>query len=79
MKAIILARVSSKEQQDGYSIQTQTDRLTEYCKIKVKSILPHVYYRGQIMFTVPLPLSVPYMNPLQLNATLPQTIARTFH
>jgi len=36
MKAIILARVSSKEQQDGYSIQTQTDRLTEYCKIKVK-------------------------------------------
>lgn len=34
MKAIILARVSSKEQQEGYSIQTQTDQLTQYCKTK---------------------------------------------
>ena len=31
MKSIIFARVSSKEQRDGYSIQTQTDRLKEYC------------------------------------------------
>jgi DNA invertase Pin-like site-specific DNA recombinase len=34
MKAIILARVSSKEQQDGYSIQTQTEQLTQYCHRK---------------------------------------------
>ena len=34
MRAIILARVSSKEQQEGYSIQTQTERLTEYCHRK---------------------------------------------
>ena len=34
MKAIILARVSSKEQQDGYSIQTQTEQLTDYCNRK---------------------------------------------
>ena len=31
MKAIILARVSSKEQQEGYSIQTQTEQLSQYC------------------------------------------------
>lgn len=34
MRAIILARVSSKEQQEGYSIQTQTEQLTQYCKTK---------------------------------------------
>ena len=34
MKAIILARVSSKEQQEGYSIQTQTEQLTQYCSRK---------------------------------------------
>ena len=34
MKAIILARVSSKEQQEGYSIQTQTEQLTQYCTRK---------------------------------------------
>jgi len=30
-KAIILARVSLKEQEDGYSIDTQKHRLQEYC------------------------------------------------
>jgi len=30
-KAIILARVSSKEQEDNYSIDAQTYRLQEYC------------------------------------------------
>lgn len=34
MRAIILARVSSKEQQEGYSIQTQTEQLSQYCQIK---------------------------------------------
>lgn len=39
MKAIILARVSSKEQQEGYSIQTQTEQLTQYCIRKNFQIL----------------------------------------
>ena len=39
MKAIILARVSSKEQQEGYSIQTQTELLTQYCLRKNFQIL----------------------------------------
>ncbi len=34
MKAIILARVSSKEQQEGYSIQTQIEQLSQYCQKK---------------------------------------------
>ena len=32
MKAIILARVSSKEQEDGQSIPAQVRRLTEYAE-----------------------------------------------
>lgn len=39
MKSIILARVSSKEQQEGYSIQTQTELLTNYCKVKNLQII----------------------------------------
>ncbi|MEX0999695.1 MAG: recombinase family protein, partial [Thermodesulfobacteriota bacterium] len=39
MKAIILARVSSKEQQEGYSIQTQTEQLTQYCLRKNFQVL----------------------------------------
>lgn len=39
MKAIILARVSSKEQQEGYSTQTQVKNLTEYCKRNDLSII----------------------------------------
>ena len=34
MKSIILARVSSKEQEDGYSLQAQVGRLTELAKRK---------------------------------------------
>ena len=34
MKAIILARVSTKEQEDGHSIAAQKQRLTEYCERK---------------------------------------------
>lgn len=30
-QAVILARVSSKEQEDGYSIDAQKYRLQEYC------------------------------------------------
>lgn len=33
-KAVILARVSSKEQEDGYSIDAQKYRLQEYCTRK---------------------------------------------
>lgn len=32
MKAVILSRVSSKEQQEGHSIEAQTMLLTDYCK-----------------------------------------------
>ena len=33
MKAVIFARVSTQEQaQEGYSIESQIERLTEYCK-----------------------------------------------
>ncbi|NRB10102.1 MAG: recombinase family protein [Rickettsiaceae bacterium] len=31
IKAIILSRVSSKDQEDGYSLEVQTDRLEKYC------------------------------------------------
>lgn len=31
MKAVILARVSSKEQEEGYSLDAQKDRLINYC------------------------------------------------
>ncbi|WP_375331665.1 recombinase family protein [Candidatus Tisiphia endosymbiont of Temnostethus pusillus] len=31
-KAIILSRVSSKDQQEGYSLEVQTDRLEKYCE-----------------------------------------------
>lgn len=34
MKAIILARVSTKEQEDGHSIAAQVQRLQEYCQRK---------------------------------------------
>lgn len=39
IKAIILARVSSKEQEDGYSIGAQKYRLKEYCIRKGLEIL----------------------------------------
>ena len=33
MKAVIFARVSTQEQaQEGYSVDNQVSRLTEYCK-----------------------------------------------
>ncbi|MDD9335755.1 MAG: recombinase family protein [Rickettsiaceae bacterium] len=38
-KAILLARVSSKEQEDGYSIEAQKYRLQEYCMRKGLEIL----------------------------------------
>ncbi len=38
-KAVILARVSSKEQEDGYSIDAQKHRLQEYCKRKNLTVL----------------------------------------
>lgn len=38
-KAILLARVSSKEQEEGYSIETQKYRLQEYCIRKGLEIL----------------------------------------
>ena len=34
MKAIILARVSSTEQEDGFSLDAQVARLTDYCTRK---------------------------------------------
>lgn len=34
MKAIILTRVSTKEQEEGYSIAAQRQRLVEYCTRK---------------------------------------------
>lgn len=39
MKAIILSRVSSKEQEEGYSIAAQTAKLKEYCLRKELDIL----------------------------------------
>ncbi len=34
MKAIILARVSTKEQEEGHSIAAQRQRLVDYCARK---------------------------------------------
>lgn len=34
MKAVILARVSTEMQEDGYSLDAQLDRLRNYCSIK---------------------------------------------
>lgn len=39
MKALILSRVSSKDQEDGYSIAAQTEKLKEYCQRKGLDIL----------------------------------------
>ena len=39
MKAIILARVSTKEQEDGQSIPAQVRRLTEYADKKQLSVI----------------------------------------
>ena len=33
MKAIILSRVSTKEQEEGHSIGAQRQRLGEYCEV----------------------------------------------
>ena len=38
-KAVILARVSTEEQEEGYSIDAQTNRLTEYCIRKKLEVL----------------------------------------
>lgn len=38
-KAIIFARVSSKEQEEGHSLEAQIERLREYCKRKNLTIL----------------------------------------
>ncbi len=38
-KAVILSRVSSKDQEDGYSLGVQTDRLEKYCARKSLHIL----------------------------------------
>jgi site-specific DNA recombinase len=39
MKAIILSRVSSKDQEEGYSIAAQTEKLKEYCQRKTLEVL----------------------------------------
>jgi site-specific DNA recombinase len=39
MKAIILSRVSSKDQEEGYSIAAQTEKLREYCQRKELDVL----------------------------------------
>ncbi len=39
MKAIILARVSTKEQEEGHSIDAQVTRLQEYCQRKEMKVL----------------------------------------
>ena len=39
MKAIILSRVSSKDQEEGYSIAAQTEKLREYCQRKGLDLL----------------------------------------
>ena len=39
MKAIILSRVFSKDQEDGYSIAAQTEKLREYCPRKGMDVL----------------------------------------
>lgn len=38
-EAIILSRVSSKDQEDGYSLEVQTDRLEKYCQRKGMRVL----------------------------------------
>ena len=39
MKAIILARVSTKEQEEGHSIKAQLNRLNDYCKNKELEVM----------------------------------------
>ena len=39
MNAIILARVSTKEQEEGHSIDAQISRLQEYCQRKQLGVL----------------------------------------
>ena len=39
MKAIVLARVSTKEQEEGHSIAAQKQRLVDYCKRKSLTLI----------------------------------------
>ncbi|MFN8694678.1 MAG: recombinase family protein [Holosporales bacterium] len=39
MKAIILARVSTKEQEDGHSLNAQKQRLGDYCQRKGLTVI----------------------------------------
>ena len=39
MKAVILARVSSKEQEEGHSLDAQINRLQEYCRRKELNVI----------------------------------------
>ena len=39
MKAVILSRVSTKEQQEGHSINAQTMLLNDYCKRKELKVI----------------------------------------
>lgn len=39
MKAVILARVSTKEQEDGHSLAAQKQRLAEYCQRKNLNVI----------------------------------------
>ena len=39
MKAIILARVSTAEQEEGHSVDAQVDRLREYCQRRNFNVL----------------------------------------
>ena len=44
MKAFILTRVSSKEQEDGYSLAAQKKKLLDYCQVKGLEVSPqHIY------------------------------------
>ena len=49
MKAVILARVSTEMQEDGFSLDAQLDRLRNYCSFKgleiAKEFIPLGYFQ----------------------------------
>ena len=83
-KAVILARVSSKEQEDGYSIDAQKHRLQEYCKrknlsvIKIFEIVESSTKGDRKRFTEMLTFVKRYKEPIAIIADKVDRVQRSF-
>lgn len=83
-KAIILARVSSKEQEEGYSIEAQKHRLHDYCKrkklevIKVCEIVESSTRGDRSKFMEMVAFAKRYKEPIAIVADKVDRVQRSF-